>query len=129
MAMRRGQFSNKWVRGSACLLLVAGAMVATNLVGFADAAKQPVMTVRAKRGSALFQQNCVSCHNKQADDTTPFGPPNLHGIFSAKPMIHPPLTPAEATEFIRKGRAPMPAFGELLTEAQIGDLIAYLKVQ
>ena len=129
MAMHRGQFSDRWVRVCACLLLGAGALVATNMVGLADAAKPPVMTVRAKRGSALFQQNCASCHNKQADDTTPFGPPNLHGIFSAKPKIHPTLTPAEATEFIRKGKAPMPAFGELLTEAQIGDLIAYLKVQ
>ncbi len=99
-----------------------------SLMGLADTAK-PVLTVRAKRGEAIFQQNCVSCHNKQPDDATPFGPPNLHGIFSSKPMVHPPITPAQTIAFIKKGAAPMPAFAGILTDAQINDLIAYLKVQ
>ncbi len=89
----------------------------------------PVLNAKAKRGAAVFQQNCVSCHNKQPGDTTPFGPPNLHGIFSSKPLVTPPVTPAQATDIIKKGKAPMPAFGSILTEAQIGDLIAYLKAQ
>jgi mono/diheme cytochrome c family protein len=105
------------------ILVAAGA-----LIGLADTAK-PVMNAKAKRGAAIFQQNCVSCHNKQPDDTTPFGPPNLHGIFSSKPMVNPPITPAQATETIKKGLPPMPAFGSILTEAQISDLIAYLKAQ
>jgi mono/diheme cytochrome c family protein len=108
--------------------VTAAAIIATNLIGFADTAK-PVMSVRAKRGEAIFQQNCVSCHNKQPDDTTPFGPPNLHGIFSSKPLVHPAMTPAQAVDFIKKGAAPMPAFAGILTDAQINDLIAYLKVQ
>ena len=111
-----------------CILAAGCAMVVSNVVGFADAAK-PVMNAKAKRGSAIFQQNCVSCHNKQPDDTTPFGPPNLHGIFSSKPKVSPPITPAQATETIKKGIAPMPAFGSILTNAQIDDLIAYLKAQ
>ena len=120
--------SDKRVQGSVCVLLAGGALVLTSLAGLADTAK-PAMNAKAKRGSFLFQQNCVSCHNKQPDDTTPFGPPNLHGIFSSKPMVNPPVTPAQATETIKKGLAPMPAFGSILTEAQISDLIAYLKVQ
>src|SRR5271170_2133343 len=108
-----------------CFLATAGAVVVSNTIGFADTAK-PVMNAKAKRGAAVFQQNCVSCHNKQPDDTAPFGPPNLHGIFSSKPLVSPPITPAQATETIKNGKAPMPAFGSLLTEAQIGDLIAYL---
>jgi mono/diheme cytochrome c family protein len=111
-----------------CILAAGGAMVVSNVVGFADAAK-PVMNAKAKRGAAIFQQNCVSCHNKQPDDTTPFGPPNLHGIFSSTPKVSPPITPAQATETIKKGIAPMPAFGSILTNAQIEDLIAYLKAQ
>jgi mono/diheme cytochrome c family protein len=105
------------------ILVVAGAVI-----GFADTAK-PVMNAKAKRGEAIFQQNCVSCHNKQPGDSTPFGPPNLHGIFSSKPMVNPPITPAKATETIKNGLPPMPAFGSILTEAQISDLIAYLKAQ
>ena len=111
-----------------CILAAAGAMVVGNVVGLADTAK-PVMNAKAKRGSVLFQQNCVSCHNKKPDDTTPFGPPNLHGIFSAKPLVTPQITPEQAADVIRKGIAPMPAFGSMLSEAQISDLIAYLKVQ
>jgi mono/diheme cytochrome c family protein len=111
-----------------CILASAGAMGISSVIGFADTAK-PVMSVRAKRGAAIFQQNCVSCHNKQPDDTTPFGPPNLHGIFSSKSMVTPPITPTQATETIKNGKAPMPAFGSILSQAQISDLIAYLKAQ
>jgi mono/diheme cytochrome c family protein len=106
-----------------------GILVAAGVViGFADTAK-PAMNAKAKRGAQVFQQNCASCHNKQPGDTTPFGPPNLHGIFGSKPMVNPPITPAQATETIKKGLAPMPAFGSILTDAQISDLIAYLKAQ
>jgi mono/diheme cytochrome c family protein len=112
-----------------CTLVTAGAIIATNLISFADTANPPVMNAKAKRGAAVFQQNCVSCHNKQPGDTTPFGPPNLHGIFSSKPLVTPPVTPAQATDIIKKGKAPMPAFAGVLTEAQISDVIAYLKAQ
>ena len=111
-----------------CILASAGALGISSVIGFADTAK-PVMNAKAKRGAAIFQQNCVSCHNKQPDDSTPFGPPNLHGIFSSKPLVTPPITPAQATDVIKKGKAPMPAFGSILTDAQISDLIAYLKAQ
>jgi mono/diheme cytochrome c family protein len=109
-------------------LVTAGAMLAVSLIGLADTPK-PAMNGKAKRGATLFQQNCASCHNKQPGDTTPFGPPNLHGIFSSKPLVNPPITPAQASQTIHDGKAPMPAFGSMLTEAQIGDLIAYLKTQ
>lgn len=128
MAIVFGWMTDKRVRVSACVLFAAGALVLTSLAGFADTAKPP-MSAKAKRGSVLFQQNCVSCHNKKPDDTTPFGPPNLHGIFSSKPLVNPPITPDQAADVIRKGIAPMPAFGSMLSEAQISDLIAYLKVQ
>ena len=129
MAIGRGLQSGQWVRLGLFTLVTAGAVIAAQLAGFADTPKAPVMTARAKRGAAIFQQNCVACHNKQPDDTTPFGPPNLHGIFSSKPMVHPALTPEQAAAFIKKGAPPMPAFGTILTETQINDLIAYLKVQ
>jgi mono/diheme cytochrome c family protein len=112
-----------------CTVVTAGAIMATTLIGFADTATAPAMNAKAKRGAAIFQQNCVSCHNKQPGDTTPFGPPNLHGIFGSKPLVTPPVTPAQATDTIKKGKAPMPAFGGVLTDAQISDLIAYLKAQ
>ena len=77
----------------------------------------------AKRGQELFQQKCAGCHNKQVGDTTPFGPPNLHGILKQKV-----ITPSEAIEIIRHGRNTMPGFGSL-DDKQIQDLLAYLKDQ
>ena len=129
MAIGPGLLSRQRVLLGVGAMVAAGAMLATSLIGFADTAKPPVMNAKAKRGAALFQQNCVSCHNKQPGDNTPFGPPNLHGIFTSKTTINPPVTPAQASETIHNGKAPMPAFGSMLTEAQIGDLIAYLKAQ
>ena len=41
-------------------LVIAGAIMATTLIGFADTAAAPVMNAKAKRGAAIFQQNCVS---------------------------------------------------------------------
>ncbi len=120
--------SGRGLLWAVCTLVTAGAIIATNQIGFADTPAPP-MNAKAKRGAAIFQQNCASCHNKQPGDTTPFGPPNLHGIFSSKPMVTPPITPAQATETIKKGKAPMPAFAGILTDAQISDLIAYLKAQ
>jgi mono/diheme cytochrome c family protein len=125
----RKMASGRGLLWGVCTLVTAGAIVASTVVGFADTATPPAMNAKAKRGAAVFQQNCVSCHNKQPGDTTPFGPPNLHGIFSSKPLVTPPITPAQAPDVIKKGKAPMPAFGSILTDAQIGDLIAYLKAQ
>jgi mono/diheme cytochrome c family protein len=112
-----------------CTLVTASAIIVSTSAGFADTGKPPVMTAKAKRGATIFQQNCVSCHNKQPGDSTPFGPPNLHGIFSSKPLVSPSVTPAQATDIIKNGKAPMPAFAGTLTDAQISDLIAYLKAQ
>jgi mono/diheme cytochrome c family protein len=78
-------------------------------------------TNSVRRGQELFQQKCVGCHHKQVGDTTPFGPPNLHGIFQQKA-----ITPSDASEIIRHGRGTMPAFGTL-DDKQIQELLAYLK--
>jgi mono/diheme cytochrome c family protein len=100
-------------------------LVLANWNGFADTDTQ-ASSARVKQGAELFQKNCVSCHNKQEGDTSPFGPPNLHGIFSGS---NPVMTPEKATELIKGGKSPMPAFEAVLTPAQINALIAYLKTQ
>ena len=75
-----------------------------------------------KHGNALFHEKCAGCHNKRPGDTSPFGPPNLHGIFQRKLV-----TPAEASNVIRHGRGSMPGFGTL-SDTQVDELLAYLKV-
>ncbi|HEV2273657.1 MAG TPA: cytochrome c [Acidobacteriaceae bacterium] len=87
------------------------------------------MSAKAKQGEALFHQHCITCHNKQPEDESPFGPPNLHGIFGDHPKVKTPVTPQQAMQIIKNGWAPMPPFGGVLNNAQIQALIAYLKSQ
>ncbi len=127
MSIGRGPGTEQRLRYCLSIVLVAGIFALATVIGLADTAKP--MNARAKRGATLFQQHCVTCHNKQPDDATPFGPPNLHGIFSSKPLVQKPVTPLQAKRIIKNGFAPMPPFGGVLSSTQIDDLIAYLKVQ
>lgn len=83
------------------------------------------LSARAKHGEEIFQQRCVVCHNKQPGDTTPFGPPNLNGIFRGPSA----LTTKQASTIITEGKGTMPAWGKILTPTDIEDVIAYLKTR
>lgn len=107
-----GRGGSAILAGAVCFLMISG-------MAFAGGSNANSL----KRGHELFQQKCAGCHNKQAGDTTPFGPPNLHGIFKQKV-----ITPSKASDIIRHGRNNMPAFGTL-DDKQIQDLLAYLKEQ
>jgi mono/diheme cytochrome c family protein len=125
------QSSSKW-RGSDGVLnwLGAGAAAAALLIFAATAAAaagrgdKPV-SARARQGDAIFHQRCVVCHNKEPGNTSPFGPPNLHGIFEGPTA----LKTADAEHIITNGKGQMPAFGQLLTKSDIAAVIAYLKTQ
>jgi mono/diheme cytochrome c family protein len=106
------------------LIPIAGGSLATS-VGIAVAQK-PAATGKAKLGETIFQAQCIGCHNKQPGDTTPFGPPNLHGIIGA---AKPQITPKEAAETIKTGKGVMPAFADKLSTQDISNLVAYLKTQ
>lgn len=60
--------------------ILAGAAYFVLAVGSAFASGH-THAASVKPGDALFHEKCVGCHNKQPGDTSPFGPPNLHGIF------------------------------------------------
>jgi mono/diheme cytochrome c family protein len=92
-----------------------------SMVGFAGD-KNAQSSASIKRGDLLFHQLCVSCHNKQPGDDYPFGPPNLYDVLRRKE-----ITPSQASDVIRQGRAQMPSFGARITDGQISDLIAYLQ--
>ena len=128
MAISRGLLSERHVRYGISLLAVSGFLVLASAAGFADPAQAP-LSAKAKQGAALFQQHCITCHNKQPGDASPFGPPNLHGIFGDKPLVKTPVTPQQAVQIIKKGWSPMPPFGGVLSNAQIDQLIAFLKTQ
>jgi mono/diheme cytochrome c family protein len=112
--------------GRVRLFLAAAVMAALLLPAISALAgdKSENLSPRAKMGSALFQQNCIVCHNKKPGDTAPFGPPNLHGVLRKKV-----ITAAQAATIIKNGRGAMPPFGSRLSVSQIQQLIAYLHTQ
>jgi mono/diheme cytochrome c family protein len=95
-----------------------------SIVGLAES-KQPTKSANARRGDLVFHRRCEGCHNKQAGDTSPFGPPNLHGILKG----HDAITPAAAAKIIKNGKGGMPSFETMLSPAQINDVVVYLRTQ
>lgn len=114
-----------WRTPCAPLTLALAALPVVAACFLPSARAADTLTGRAKQGQAIFQQRCVSCHNKQPGDTSPFGPPNLSGIFKGPSR----LTTRQAVEIIEKGKSPMPAFGTILTHSDIDALIAYLRTR
>jgi len=76
-----------------------------------------------KQGNEIFHKRCIVCHNKQPDDTTPFGPPNLYAVFRG----HPKISPTEAEGIVMNGRGQMPSFKSVLSRTEIRSVIAYLR--
>lgn len=103
-------------------LLSIAAVVFAGSAGIATAQK-PVVSAKAKHGEAVFKANCIGCHSKEAGDTSPFGPPNLHGVLGKNPV----LTPQQATETIKNGKNVMPGFAGKLNDSDISAVVAYLR--
>jgi mono/diheme cytochrome c family protein len=121
MAMEAWQRStNRRERFFVLALFGIAVLTLASTIGFADAGKSSGRG-NAKAGEEIFHKNCVTCHNKQPGDTTPFGPPNLHGVFKTG------LTTAQAQKIIRDGKGAMPGWGNTLSNSDIQNVIAYLK--
>jgi mono/diheme cytochrome c family protein len=133
-ALRRNRIlSNRFQESSATrfvvyslalLLPVAGMFLGAP--GGTAVAQKPAASGKAKQGETIFKAQCIGCHNKQPGDTTPFGPPNLHGIIGSTP---PQVTSQEAATTIKNGKGIMPPFEGKLTTQDINSVVAYLKTQ
>ncbi len=102
-------------------LVCASVVKSQTVVGHAATRTGEAESPAAQRGSLIFHHRCTTCHNKQPDDMSPFGPPNLYQVFR-----HKTISAAQATQIIHHGKGPMPAFGTSITNTQIRDVIAYL---
>lgn len=113
------------VRGLGCLAAVTLAILLLRapVLRPTPVSAAETESAAAKRGEATFKQRCIVCHNKQPGDTTPFGPPNLNGIFHGPAAI----TTKQAEDIIVNGKGQMPPWGKVLTKSDIDDVIAYLK--
>jgi len=76
-------------------------------------------------GRRIYDNRCARCH--YAYSSRSLQGPSLHGIFKKPEM--PSGTPANderATDVIRSGKSKMPGFGQVLSDQEIKDLLAYL---
>jgi mono/diheme cytochrome c family protein len=77
-------------------------------------------------GRRIYDQDCDRCHeayssrSKKAD--------SLQGVFKKQylPKSGLPANDERVGEIVRSGRAMMPAFGQVLSEQNIRDLLAYM---
>ncbi|MGH9782620.1 MAG: c-type cytochrome [Terriglobia bacterium] len=89
----------------------------------------PVSAQDAAKGKVVFETNCLICH-EAASETTKVGP-GLKEWFKKPPhdFNGKQHTHDEATlrEQVKNGSNAMPPMGSLVSDADLNDLVAYIK--
>jgi mono/diheme cytochrome c family protein len=77
-------------------------------------------------GRHLYDQHCDRCH--EAYSSRAKKGDSLQGMFKKQylPKSGLPANDDRVREIIRSGRGMMPAFGQVLDDQQVNDLLAYL---
>jgi DMSO reductase family type II enzyme heme b subunit len=120
------------MRGAKALLVAA--VLAAGLIGQAAA-----QTGDADRGEAIYTHRCMGCHGDEGDGLGPaaerLNPPPRDftlGLYKIKTTGFDDIVPndADLLRMIRDGMpgTAMPGWGDVLSEQDMWDLIAYLKV-
>ncbi len=92
-------------------LTLAAILSATTLTGFAQGT-----------GAADYKAKCAMCHGADGEATGPAGKAMKVPPFSASK-----LSEAEMIAVTKAGKGKMPAFSGKLTDAQIKDVVTYIK--
>ncbi len=104
-------------------------LLGVSLVWATPLAAQPSGLSVHERGKALYERNCAVCHGNDGQADTPVGrllkprPRNF-----ADPIEMARLTVDRIYRAIKEGRSgtAMAAWGQILTETEIGDVIDYI---
>ncbi len=80
----------------------------------------------AAKGKAIFDRQCVLCHN--ADSTEKKMGPGLKGLFHRDKLVNgkKPTEPNVRAK-VDEGGNGMPAYKDMLSDEEKADVIAYLK--
>lgn len=78
-------------------------------------------------GRKVYDDYCDRCHEPYSSHGKK-GPP-LKGVFkkSYLPLSGLPANDDRVGEIVRLGRSKMPGFGQVLSDQQVTDLLAYMK--
>jgi len=84
------------------------------------------LTPRQAAGRHVYDQYCDRCHSPYSSKKRQG--PSLKGVFKREdlPVSGMPANDDRVRDVIRMGRNKMDGFGNVLTDEQINDLVAYL---
>ena len=84
------------------------------------------LTAQQATGRRIYDDNCGRCHEPYSARGKKG--PGMKGVFKNQylEMSGMPANDARVTDVIRLGRDKMPGFGQVLTQQQINDLLAYM---
>ena len=84
------------------------------------------LTPQEAAGKHLYQVRCAHCHEEN-DLALKKVPPDLHAVFIHKTLPSgAAATDAAVRQNVLAGKGMMPGFAGRFTDAQMGDLLAYL---
>jgi mono/diheme cytochrome c family protein len=112
----RGEHMKKGLIAAACfgVLLVSGTTIFAQKAGDAD------------KGKMIFDDQCSVCHNSDSEETK-VGP-GLKGLFKHEKLKNgKAVNEANVRAFISAGGNGMPAYGDLLSDEEKANVIAFLK--
>ena len=72
--------------------------------------------------ASVFQQNCAVCHGPTGAGVSSIGTPNFHDA-----SLQRSLSDQQMTQTIKNGKGRMPAWQGKLSDAQISDLVTYIR--
>lgn len=129
--MRQSSFLNSKIFGLkfvACLLSAAVVFLALSGCEVERRRSDTELGLNPQQaaGRRIYDSDCDRCHEPYSSRGRQ-GPSMKH-LFKKKylPMSGMPANDERVTDVIRMGRNKMPAFGQVLNQQQIDDLLAYL---
>ena len=112
--------------GTRTMLMLAAALVSCAAIA-APPSGRAAVAADAAAGKKVFTDNCTACHSATTNQT--IAGPGLKGLFKngKMPASGKPVTDANVRNQILNGGNGMPPFKGQLSDADIDNLIAYLK--
>jgi len=99
-------------------LLLSAAVLATMFLLITPAKSQG-------GGEAVYKAKCATCHGADGVGATPAGKATKARDFCSDEVKKE--TDAEWTEIIAKGKNKMPAYDKKITDAEVKDVVAYIR--
>ena len=89
------------------------------------------LSEKAQRGKNIFNDRCHVCHDVDSERVRRIGGPPLEGLYRKLTLASgKPVNDANVTEMIKFGPTEgMPAFRYTLTDAEISDVVEFLKTK